>query len=291
MGLRPGEVTSLYPDDFTLPECIAGGSGEIRAVIALGTRKGTKAKCVQSVVCRNPVIIGVLRWMCRTCKANSTLMGISYDGYRKLLRSVQAQAGLDAGYTPHSSWAGYATESIAEGKDFVSVREGGRWLSDSSLRIYLDLVGAASLAQQHKLQGREFELVHAAKHFLEFLPGALDFQRAEDHNGIHVDPFVVFKDWNASRPGRVLVPGVGPKPWADPRRESDQETRTRRDSASDSDCSGQDLPRVSFEPARAGDDQSNDRHASRGRGRGSQGSGGSKGRGRGHPSSAGAGRR
>ena len=57
LGLRPGEVTSLYPDDITLPECIAGGSGDIRAVIALGTRKGTKAKRVQSVVCRNPVII------------------------------------------------------------------------------------------------------------------------------------------------------------------------------------------------------------------------------------------
>ena len=69
------------------------------------------------------------------------------------------------------------------------MREAGRWLSDSSLRIYLDLVGAASLAQQHKLQGREHELVYAASYFLEYLPGASAFQRSEDY-GSFSDPFV-----------------------------------------------------------------------------------------------------
>ena len=60
LGLRPGEVTSLYPDDVSLPEHLATGNGACRAIISLGTRKGTKAKMIQSVVCRNPVIIGVL---------------------------------------------------------------------------------------------------------------------------------------------------------------------------------------------------------------------------------------
>ena len=92
-------------------------------------------------------------------------------------------AKLEAGYTPHSARAGFATESIAEGRDFVSVRESGRWLNDTSLRVYLDLVGAASLAQQHKVQGIEHELLFAATNFLELLPGARDFQRAEDHHG------------------------------------------------------------------------------------------------------------
>ena len=89
-------------------------------------------------------MIGSLRWLCHACKPGSTLLAISYDGYRKLLSSAQAQAKLSADYAPHSPRAGYATESIAEGQDFISVREGGRWLC-----IYLDLVGAASLAQQH----------------------------------------------------------------------------------------------------------------------------------------------
>ena len=79
LGLRPGEVTALIPTDIVLPEHIAGGSNGIRAIVALGIRKGTKAKRTQSVVCRNPVVIGILRWLCRTCKHGSTLMGISDD--------------------------------------------------------------------------------------------------------------------------------------------------------------------------------------------------------------------
>ena len=103
---------------------------------------------------------------------------------------------------------GFATESIAEGQDFVSVREGSRWLSDTSLRVYLDLVGAASLAQQHKVQGREHELIFAATHFLEFLPGAFEFQRARDHNGSkEQDPF--------TRTSWSDVPTLGPSPRAD----------------------------------------------------------------------------
>ena len=50
LGLRPGEVISLYPDDVSLPEHLAAGDGACRAIIALGTRKGTKVKRVQSVV-------------------------------------------------------------------------------------------------------------------------------------------------------------------------------------------------------------------------------------------------
>ena len=110
-------------------------------------------------------------------------MGCSYDTYRKYIRIAHVQARLEAGYTPHSPRANFATEPFAEGQDFVSVREGGSWLSDTSLRVYLDLVGAASLAQQHKVQGREHELIFAATVSPEFLPGALEFQRAEDHHG------------------------------------------------------------------------------------------------------------
>ena len=162
---------------------LATGNGACRAIVSLGFRKGTKAKSVQSVVCRNLVIICVLRLLCNSGRPVTTLMGCSYDTYRKLIRSAQVQARLETGYTPHSPRAGFATESIAEGRDVVSVRESGRWLSGTSLRVYLDLVGAASLAQQHKVQGREHDLIFAATNFLESLPGAFDFQRAEDHHG------------------------------------------------------------------------------------------------------------
>ena len=50
LGLRPGEVTSLYPDDVSLPEHLATGDGVCIAIISLGSRKSTKAKIIQSVV-------------------------------------------------------------------------------------------------------------------------------------------------------------------------------------------------------------------------------------------------
>ena len=37
--------------------------------------------------------------------------------------------------------------------DFVELREQGRWLSDTSLRVYLDVLGAASLECEMKLKG------------------------------------------------------------------------------------------------------------------------------------------
>ena len=40
LGLRPGEVTSLYPDDVSLPEHLATGGSACIAIIFLGTRKG-----------------------------------------------------------------------------------------------------------------------------------------------------------------------------------------------------------------------------------------------------------
>ena len=88
LGLRPGEVISLFPRDIVLPESLAAGSGVIRAIVSLGTRKSTKAKRMQSVVVRSPLIIGLLRWLVHSCTAESSLMGCSYDTYRRLLLSA-----------------------------------------------------------------------------------------------------------------------------------------------------------------------------------------------------------
>lgn len=282
LGLRPGEAVGVRPDDVTLPEQMTVSQNSRRAVVALGTRKSTKAKRVQSVVVRNPVVIGLLRWLVKTAQESSkdcTLMGCSYDSYRNLLRSTQAQAGLAGSYTPHSPRAGFATESVAEGQDFVTVREGGRWLSDSSLRIYLDLVGAASLDQQHRLSGRGPELAWAAAHFLDFLPGAADCQLLADYNGASCeDPFINCGPGERTR--WTVVPTMGPSQRRDPRWVPPSETaitETGHATPSDDDGSGSD--RVTFElrPPHA---KGNDKHSTRGRGRGAQGRGGSQGRGK-----------
>ena len=39
LGLRPGEVIGLSPQDIVLLESLPAGSGIIRAIVSLGTRK------------------------------------------------------------------------------------------------------------------------------------------------------------------------------------------------------------------------------------------------------------
>ena len=281
LGLRPGEVIGLQPSDIVLPEQLASGAKSVRAIIALGTRKSTKAKRVQSVVCRNPTIIGLLRWPVHTCTAGSSLMGCSYDTYRKLLRAAQEQSGLEAGYTPHSPRAGFATESIAEGADFVSVREAGRWLSDTSLRVYLDLVGAASLAASQKAAGREHELVFAAKNFLAFFPGAENYQRQEDHDGAVISDYYAAEDVARTRRPYVATMGPGERTLPSGLSATAPEGNQVFDSDSDSDEPGVTFCEAPSGSRRPGDISSHGERVPRGRGRGQKSSGRGQGRGRG----------
>ena len=242
-------------------------------MVSLGTRKSTKAKRVQSVVVRNPLIIGLLRWLVHSCTAESSLMGCSYDTYRKLLRSAQEQSRLEAGYSPHSPRAGFATESIAEGADFVSVREAGRWLSDTSLRVYLDVVGAASLAASQKAAGREHELVFAATNLLSYLPGATKFQRQEDHHGADVRD--AFGHAQGSR--WTTVPRMGPEPRASSSGLPSAEAQQGLDSNSESPTE----PCVTFaNHGEPGCLSSHGERFPRGRGRGQASSSRGQGRGR-----------
>ena len=67
--------------------------------------------------------------------------------FQKLLEWLNSAFGL-SGYSPHSPRAGFASDGLLSGVDFVTLREEGRWLSDSSLRIYLDLVSTAVQSAQ-----------------------------------------------------------------------------------------------------------------------------------------------
>ena len=118
------------------------------AQIGLGVRTGTKAKRPQFVVVRaheSPRILQMLRWAKRHTPAGHRLIPYSPPHYNQWLKVVEAILGVRAGWTAHSPRAGFATESRARGKAFADVRDEGRWLCDSSLRVYLDVVGAAQI--------------------------------------------------------------------------------------------------------------------------------------------------
>ena len=52
-------------------------------------------------------------------------------------------------YSPHSPRAGFASEGFLKKIPFTELRETGRWTSDSSLRIYLDVIATSTeIAEQ-----------------------------------------------------------------------------------------------------------------------------------------------
>ena len=100
-------------------------------------------------------------------------MGYTYENYRRLLIAAQAKLGLQQlGFSPHSPRAGFATEAIADGADFVSVREAGRWLADSSLRTYVDLAWVVAIATDFELAGIAAAVDYTEARIADFFPAA-----------------------------------------------------------------------------------------------------------------------
>ncbi len=171
LGLRPSEVLDIRPEDCALPEHVRAATP--RATIALGMRTGTKAKRAQAVTLRDPLLLGLLRWACSTSEKGTPIIGYTYENYRRLLLRLQLKLGLSAiGFSPHSPRSGFATEAIADGEDFVRVREAGRWLADTSLRTYVDLARVASIATELELAGLATAIDYTELHIRAFFVAA-----------------------------------------------------------------------------------------------------------------------
>ena len=171
LGLRPSEVLAIQARDVSLPEHSTVSQTPL-AVIGLGIRGGTKAKRAQAVMLRDVLGIGIVRWLCNETPADEPLAGYTYEQYRRLLQKVERSLGLEVGWTPHSPRSGFASELTAAGVPFTELRERGRWLADSSLRTYIDVVTSASIAVSLRLSGLASAIAYAQANFLQFFPGA-----------------------------------------------------------------------------------------------------------------------
>ena len=143
LGLRPGELITILPEDISLP---GPGMGNV-ATIGLGVRTGTKLKRPQAVHVRgetDPDILAFVTWLKLRTPPGTPCIPYTYQGYRVKLGVVVGALGLKIHWTPHSPRAGFASEGRALNIPFVELRELGRWTSDSSLRIYIDTVSAAA---------------------------------------------------------------------------------------------------------------------------------------------------
>ena len=200
-GMRPSELLGLQEGDISFPEDRGGGSEPI-AVIALGVRKGTKAKREQAVVLRDARLAILLRMICRRRRRGDRIFAYSYTTYRRLINKIENQLQLNIGLTPHSPRAGMASEAILAGYRFQDIKEAGRWIVDSSLRTYIDVVSVLQIQTDLETRGLSAMLKYADEQLLAFFPSANGSQRDDGAS------------WPLPGAGREVLPTVGRIPWA-----------------------------------------------------------------------------
>ena len=163
-GLRPSEMLRICPCDLSPPSELQNN-----LVIGLGTRVGgTKVKRPQFAIVRASVDDRLIRLTLRVASAtpyDRPLFPFTSDLLRRWLKRFETARGLNAGWTAHSPRAGYATDGVAEGKDILTIKEGGRWLSESSFRTYVDVVASTSVLQDIQRLGFAPALRFCSEHF------------------------------------------------------------------------------------------------------------------------------
>ena len=179
LGLRPSEVLSLEREDILLPE--SRGAASAPTVVALGVRSGTKAKRAQTVTLSSGKKAALLRWLTLSAGPGEKLVPYTYENYRRILSKATASLGITAlGLTPHSPRSGFATDCVQAGLGFSRTRELGRWVSEASLRTYLDVAGAAGIQVTLQTKHLSSAVDYACSHMLSFFPGSSDHLLARD---------------------------------------------------------------------------------------------------------------
>ena len=171
-GMRPSEMLGIRAGDVQLP---SAASASPFVVIGLGIRAGTKAKRAQCVLVRDPVVTALVSWLVHHTRPDELLVPYSYEQYRRLLIRIRKKLKIEIEWTPHSPRAGFASDQIACGTPFATVKELGRWQADQSLRTYVDVVSAAAISVNLRLAGFQNSLAFAVRESLTFVPGAEAF--------------------------------------------------------------------------------------------------------------------
>ena len=146
-GLRPSELLRLRAQDIMLPEDLAFGN--LHGLLNLGMKHGTKAKRPQAVLLdagKHSLALMLARMLKESTAPDQEIMGgVSLQTFQRIMAKACTILRI-AIFTPHCARSGFATDAFLDGDDFTKIREEGRWISDSSLRIYLDAVSSATEA-------------------------------------------------------------------------------------------------------------------------------------------------
>ncbi|CAK0821636.1 unnamed protein product, partial [Prorocentrum cordatum] len=141
-------------------------------VINLGAKSGTKAKRMQFAIIleQGGVLENLLHRVVLGTPPEGLLFPYSLVDYRHRLKQFEAALGLDIHWTPHSARAGFASDSVARGVPFQDIKEAGRWLTESSLRIYVDVVTASRVLAQAEQRGIAPLIREAAEKLPNYFP-------------------------------------------------------------------------------------------------------------------------
>ena len=227
LGLRPNEMLNIEARDVQLPDLNFSASVAPAVMIGLGVRTGTKAKRAQSVVLRDPILMALLAWAAGGLQGEDRLFPFTYENYRRVLKKITTDVlHLNIHWTPHSARAGFASDHVAMGTPFIEIREAGRWVADSRLRTYIDIVGSASIATSLQLSGFKPAILYACSHILSFFPCAEAYLR--DH--VEAGP--------SQSGGRIMGSRVGRQHWSTARGISYPQVQEAERDDSESEDSG-----------------------------------------------------
>jgi len=154
LGLRPGELCKLTPNDVAAaPERNKQGI----IIFRLGARVGTKSGREQFALLHSfdhPLLWSILRRAIALTPIHERIFPFTVATMNHWIQRAQAIQGIEVGATAHSPRAGFASDAIAEGRPAFEVKEAGRWISEASFRLYVDLIGAQTVATQLRLRNR-----------------------------------------------------------------------------------------------------------------------------------------
>ncbi len=211
LGLRPSELLALERQDIVLPSSWGGPAGQQNFVIGLGRRTGTKVKRAQYSLLR-PTDEPTASLFGRVVLATDSghLFPYTQPFVARWLKLLEERLHISVGWTPHSARAGFATDRISEGWSFTQVKEAGRWISDSSLRTYVDVIQASRIDLDWKVSGLEQLQELALAKLGDYFPDGVfnASSRVEARRGRSVPPARgVEAPARAASPSRV--PSVG----------------------------------------------------------------------------------
>lgn len=145
-GLRPSGLLGLKRDHVHVPV-----NPRANISLRLGVDFSTKIKREQFVLIdpvKQPLTYRLVKKLHINTCSGGKLFPFGYSTYNNSFKIAEEHFGLALHMTAHSGRAGFATSRVMAGDEAKQVQADGRWISESSFRTYVDVVGSLHVRSQ-----------------------------------------------------------------------------------------------------------------------------------------------